>query len=224
VTQHRGKYVAYYRVSTGKQAKSGLGLEAQETAVNDYLNGGSWTMAGRFIETESGKRKDRPELAQALRMCKVHKATLIVAKLDRLARNVAFVSALMESGVKFVALDCREMNKFTIHVLAAVAEHEAALISARTKAALAAAKARGVELGRRDSEIAKYAAEGSLAGAKVRSAQAIEYREQMLPIIEDIQTAGAETLREIAHQLNVRGIPARRGGAWTATQVMRVLA
>src|SRR3954462_14887614 len=142
-----GRFVAYYRVSTDKQGKSGLGLEAQREAVQSYLNGGSWTLAAAVTEVESGKRNDRPELDRALGLCRLYGATLVVAKLDRLARNVAFISKLMESGVDFVALDLPQANRLTVHILAAVAEHEAAMISQRTKAALAAAKARGIKLG-----------------------------------------------------------------------------
>jgi DNA invertase Pin-like site-specific DNA recombinase len=140
-----GRFVAYYRVSTDKQGRSGLGLEAQREAVRPYLNGGNWTLADEVTEIESGKRNDRPELDRALGLCRLYGATLVVAKLDRLARNVAFISKLMESGVEFVAVDFPQANRLTI--LAAVAEHEMAMISQRTKAALAAAKARGVQLG-----------------------------------------------------------------------------
>ena len=142
-----GRFVAYYRVSTDRQGKSGLGLEAQREAVQSYLNGGSWTLAAEVTEVESGKRNDRPELDRALGLCRLYGATLVVAKLDRLARNVAFISKLMESGVDFVAVDFPQANRLTVHILAAVAKHEAAMISQRTKAALAAAKARGVKLG-----------------------------------------------------------------------------
>jgi len=224
MTQHRGKFIAYYRVSTKKQGQSGLGLESQQTAVRDYLNGGRWKIVAELTEVETGKRRDRPELERALQLCKIHNATLVVAKLDRLARNVAFVSALMESGVEFIALDCPQMNKFTIHVLAAVAEHEAALISQRTKAALAAARARGVKLGWVNPEIAKHASKGAAIANKRRSREAAERRERLLPVIEEIKAAGAISLREIARELNAREIPAPRQGLWSATQVMRLLA
>ena len=131
----KGKFIAYYRVSTGKQAASGLGLEAQKNAVADYLNGGRWTLLDEFIEVESGKNSDRPQLERALALCRLHKATLVVAKLDRLARNLHFLSGLMESGVEFVACDLPSVNRLTIHVLAAVAEAEALAISQRTKVA-----------------------------------------------------------------------------------------
>jgi DNA invertase Pin-like site-specific DNA recombinase len=144
----RGKFIAYYRVSTERQGKSGLGLDAQRTAVLDYLNGGGWKLLGEFTEVETGKGRNalarRPQLRAALEACRKHKATLLIAKLDRLARNVFFVSGLMESGVEFVAVDMPMANRLTVHILAAVAEHEREMISQRTKAALAAAKARGV--------------------------------------------------------------------------------
>jgi DNA invertase Pin-like site-specific DNA recombinase len=143
----KGKFIAYYRVSTEKQGRSGLGLEAQREAVRNHLNGGSWRLAAEVVEVESGKRNDRPKLAEALRLCRLHGATLIIAKLDRLARNVAFISNLMESGVEFTAVDFPQANRLTVHILAAVAEHEREMISQRTKAALAAAKARGTKLG-----------------------------------------------------------------------------
>src|SRR5579862_7716530 len=136
-----GKFIAYYRVSTEKQGQSGLGLDAQRKAVADYLNGGQWALLAEYTEVESGKRADRPQLLAALAHAKATGATLIVAKLDRLSRNVAFIAALMESGVEFTAADMPMANRLTVHVLAAVAEHEREAISARTKAALAAAKA-----------------------------------------------------------------------------------
>src|SRR4051794_3633087 len=142
-----GRFVAYYRVSTDRQGRSGLGLDAQRSAVADYLNGGSWTLAAEFTEVESGRKNDRPQLAKALVACRRIGATLVIAKLDRPARNVAFVSNLMESGVEFTAADFPTANRLTIHILAGVPEPEAAMPSTRTKAALAAAKARGMKLG-----------------------------------------------------------------------------
>ena len=132
----KGRFVAYYRVSTPKQGISGLGLDAQKTAVVDYLDGGRWKLIAEFTEVESGKKNGRPELARARALCRIHNATLIIAKLDRLARNVAFISNLMEAGVEFVAVDFPQANRLTVHILAAVAEHEAQMISERTKAAL----------------------------------------------------------------------------------------
>src|SRR6202047_3345945 len=145
---HFGKFVAYFRVSTDRQGKSGLGLEAQREAVMSYLNGGRWTLTAEFTEVESGKRSDnRPELEKAIAACKRLKAKLVIAKLDRLSRNLAFIAALMESGVEFLAVDIPHANKLTVHILAAVAQHEREMISERTKAALQAAKKRGQRLG-----------------------------------------------------------------------------
>src|SRR3954454_14694221 len=159
-----GRFIAYYRVSTQAQGASGLGLEAQRAAVLAYLDGGSWHLAAEFVEVESGRKDDRPELAKALAACRRLGATLVIAKLDRLARRVSFVSALMDSGVEFVAVDFPTANRLTSHILAAVAEHEAAMISARTKAALAAAKARGVKLGNPHGLAPEAQAMGSAAG------------------------------------------------------------
>src|SRR6516165_4391847 len=142
MSPHYGKFVAYFRVSTDRQGKSGLGLEAQREAVMNFLNGGPWALVGEFTEVESGKRADRPQLEKALAACKRQKAKLVIAKLDRLSRNLAFVATLMESGVEFVAVDNPHANKLTVHILAAVAQHEREMISERTKAALAAAKKR----------------------------------------------------------------------------------
>src|SRR3981189_3545613 len=122
------RFVAYYRVSTERQGSSGLGLEAQQKAVRDYLNGGAWELVGEFIEVESGKSADRPELAKALEACKRHKARLVIAKLDRLSRHLAFIATLMEAGVEFLAVDNPHANKLTVHILAAVAQHEREMI------------------------------------------------------------------------------------------------
>src|SRR5262245_29610638 len=147
MSPHYGKFIAYFRVSTDRQGKSGLGFEAQRETVMNYLNGGRWTLVGEFTEVESGKRADRPELEKALAACKKQKAKLVIAKLDRLSRNLAFIATLMESGVEFVAVDNPHANKLTVHILAAVAQHEREMVSERTKAALAAAKKRGQVLG-----------------------------------------------------------------------------
>lgn len=135
------KFVAYYRVSTEKQGRSGLGLDAQQEAVRSHLKGSAGNLVAEVVEIESGKKNDRPRLAEALRLCRLHGAVLIIAKLDRLARNVAFISNLMESGVEFTAVDFPQANRLTVHILAAVAEHEREMISQRTKAALASKRA-----------------------------------------------------------------------------------
>ncbi|MCJ2060331.1 recombinase family protein [Methylobacterium sp. J-048] len=218
-----GRFVAYYRVSTKRQGASGLGLEAQQAAVRAYLNGGTWTLTAEVIEIESGKRSDRPKLAEALRLCRLHKATLIIAKLDRLARNVAFVSALMEAGVEFVAVDFPQANRLTVHILAAVAEHEAKAISDRTRAALAAAKARGVKLGGDRGHMPTIAAQGHAASLAVRQDKAKARASDLIPVIAEIQARGAASLRAIAAELNARRIETARGGEWSAVQVKRVL-
>ena len=144
---HLGKFVAYFRVSTDRQGKSSLGLDAQREAVMHYLDGGSWQLVGEFTEVESGKHSDRPQLAAAVAACKKLRAKLVIAKLDRLSRNLAFIAAPMDSGVEFVAVDNPHANKLTVHILAAVAQHEREMIAERTRGALRAAKARGVTLG-----------------------------------------------------------------------------
>jgi DNA invertase Pin-like site-specific DNA recombinase len=146
-TANAGNFVAYYRVSTQRQGRSGLGKEAQQEAVRSYLNGGDWKLKGEFEEVESGKRKDRPKLAEALAACRVHDAKLVIARLDRLARNAHFLLGLKEAGVEFVAVDMPEANHLTVGIMALVAEHTAKVISDNTKAALAAAKRRGKKLG-----------------------------------------------------------------------------
>jgi DNA invertase Pin-like site-specific DNA recombinase len=219
-----GKFVAYYRVSTAKQGASGLGLEAQQESVRSYLNGGRWKMVDEVTEVESGKRNDRPALANALALCRLHKATLIIAKLDRLARNVAFISNLMESSVEFTAVDFPQANRLTVHILAAVAEHEAQMISQRTKAALQAARARGVVLGTPNHDrIVRSAPKGNRASARVRGEAARRRASDVLPVIQAIQSSGVTTLAGIAEKLNDRGIPAPRGGDWAPAQVSRVL-
>jgi DNA invertase Pin-like site-specific DNA recombinase len=213
-----GRFVAYYRVSTEKQGRSGLGLEAQRGAVEAFLNGGSWKLVAEFTEIESGKRADRPKLAEAVKAAKKHKATLVIAKLDRLSRNVAFIANLMEAGVDFVAVDMPHANKLTIHILSAVAEHEREMISQRTRAALAAAKSRGVRLGNRSN--IKVAQDRSRAA---RMAQADQFASNILPVVLQIRAAGVKTLNGIAEALNARGLRTPRGGEWQAVQVKRII-
>lgn len=217
-----GKFVSYLRVSTARQGASGLGLEAQRAAVAGYLNGGDWTLIQEVLEVESGKRNDRPSLALALRLCRRHGATLVIAKLDRLSRNLHFISGLMEAGVKFVAVDMPEANEMMVGIMAVFAQHEAKAISARTKAALAAAKARGTKLGGRRVSAERFAEIGA-AARQARTERAERSRAEILPTIAKIQAAGATTLRQIAAELNALEIPAARGGAWSAVQVRRIL-
>jgi len=221
-----GKFISYLRVSTARQGASGLGLEAQREAVSRYLNGGKWQLVQEVVEVESGKRNDRPAIAEALRLCRLHKATLVIAKLNRLARNVHFISSLMESGVDFIACDFPEANRLTVHILAAVAEHEAAMISARTKAALQAAKARGVALGGQRGNLERMramAAKGTRVSASVRQKSASKRRSDLLPVIQDLRASGSASLRQIAKGLNDAGLTTSRGGSWSAVQVKRIL-
>lgn len=222
-----GKWVTYYRVSTERQGRSGLGLEAQREAVRAFLTEKGWPPIAEVVEVESGKRGDRPRLAEALALCRLHGATLVIAKLDRLARNAAFLLNLRDAGVRFVAADMPDANEMTIGIMAVVAEHEAAMISARTKAALAAAKARGVVLGgarKGAGDLAREAAKGRAVSVAVRANKAKERAADLAQIIRDLRANGATSLRELATGLNARNIPTARGGTWSAVQVSRVLA
>lgn len=219
----QGTFVAYYRVSTARQGRSGLGLDAQRRAVTAFLNGGSWELLAEFVEVESGKADDRPQLEQALATCELSGATLVVAKLDRLSRNLAFLAKLQESGARFVAADMPEANELTIHIMAAVAQAERKAISTRTKEALAAAKARGVRLGGNRGNL-KDLRKGPAKSAEVRGRQARERALKVRRQIEAIAAGGeAKSLRQIAAALNDRGITAPRGGRWHAAQVKAVL-
>jgi DNA invertase Pin-like site-specific DNA recombinase len=217
MSPHQGKFIAYFRVSTDKQGKSGLGLEAQRKAVLDYLNGGRWELVQQFVEVESGKHSGRPQLGAALAACKKHRARLVIAKLDRLSRNLAFIATLMESGVEFTAVDNPHANKLTIHVLAAVAQHEREMISERTKAALAAAKTRGTRLG--NPQLGKAAKRGTAAV----KANARQFATNVLPIIAEIERSGVTSHNAIAAKLNERNARTARGGKWTQVQVGAVL-
>jgi DNA invertase Pin-like site-specific DNA recombinase len=219
------KFVAYYRVSTKAQGQSGLGLDAQRDAVKAYLVCVSAQLVAEFTEVEHATRKGnhRPQLAAALSECRIHRATLIIAKLDRLARNVAFVSHLMESGCEFTACDFPQANRLTIHVLAAVAEHEAEMISTRTRAALAAAKRKGTILGGDRGNAHLIWRQGNRASAEVRRAQSQRRANDLLPMISVIRSEGATSLRLIAEGLNRRGIVTARGREWSAAQVYRIL-
>ena len=174
-------------------------------------------LVGEFTEIESGKRADRPELAKALEACRRQKAKLVIAKLDRLSRNLAFIATLMESGVEFVAVDNPHANKLTVHILAAVAQHEREMISERTKAALKAAKARGTRLGNPD--LAKAAKRGTAAV----KANARRFAANVLPVIKDIERGGVTSHNAIAAKLNERNVKTARGGKWTHVQVGAVL-
>ncbi|MFC5552389.1 recombinase family protein [Methylobacterium iners] len=216
-------FIAYCRVSTDKQGRSGLGLEAQEAAIKAHLRAGDLLLQPPYVEVESGKRDDRPKLQAAIERCRRTGATLLVAKLDRLVRNVAFISNLMESGVEFEAADFPKANRLTVHILSAVAEHEAKMISERTKAALAAAKRRGKKLGGDRGYRPPSPPETALATA-TRRRKADHAAFAVLPVLEELQAEGVDSLNALAKQLNATGYQTPRKGAWTATAVKRVLA
>ncbi len=220
------KYIAYYRVSTQKQGASGLGLDAQKDAVARFLNNGSWELVGEFIEMETGKGADalskRPQLSAALDACRKFGAKLLIAKLDRLARNVHFITGLMEASrgngrnaVKFVACDMPDANDLTIHLMAAFAEHEAKRISERTKDALAMAKRRGVLLGVAGSSNLK-------ANVERRQTDANKFAENLRGQIEGF-TLRKLTQREMVAELNRLGIRTARGCEWSLVQLQRTI-
>jgi len=221
------KFVAYYRVSTRKQGASGLGLEAQRAAVEGYLNGGSWKIVAEFTEIESGRRSDRPALEEALAAARVHQAPLVVAKVDRLTRSVAFLSKLLEAGVdvRFADLPSIEgpTGRFMLQQMASVAELEAGLISSRTKAALAAAKARGKRLGGHRG--IKLSEQSQAAGRSVQADRAKQRAADLAPVLSRLSSKGITSASAMARALTERGIPTARGGTkWTALQVLRVTA
>lgn len=214
-----GRWIAYYRVSTAQQGRSGLGLEAQREAVRQFLNGGRWSLTAEHTEIESGKTDNRPELAKALHTCRLTGATLVIAKLDRLSRDAAFLMNLEKSGVEFVAADMPHANRLTIGIMALVAQEEREAISARTKAALAAAKARGVKLGGyRPSSPPLIPKVGSQALTQMSDA----YAARVGPVVTELRQQG-HSLRQIAAEMTTRGVKTMRGGIWTADAVRRVL-
>lgn len=215
-----GRFVAYYRVSTARQGKSGLGLDAQKKAVADYLNGGDWSLVGEFTDVESGKSNDRPGLIDAIDRARLTGATLVIAKLDRLSRNAGFLMNLRDAGVEFVAVDMPKANRLTVGIMALVAEQEREAISARTKAALAAAKARGAKLGGFRAGAKPDAAKG-LVGIK---SKADSFAARVMPVVQEIQAGGIVSLNGVAGELPRRGIKTARGGNWTAASVKNLMA
>ena len=217
-----GNFVAYYRVSTERQGRSGLGLEAQQKAVETYLNGGRWSVVSTFLEVESGKNNNRPKLQEALAACRVHNATLLIAKLDRLSRDAHFLLGLQKAGVRFVAVDMPHADNFTVGILAMVAQKEREMISQRTKDALAAAKARGVKLGGDRGNLSIVSGFGRAASEAVRSAKATARANDLAPIIREQMSEG-QSLRSIAANLNAQGIKTNQGSQWTAAAVSRTI-
>ncbi|UTM21865.1 recombinase family protein [Dyadobacter fanqingshengii] len=207
--------VAYYRVSTDRQGKSGLGLQAQHQSVHLFSQLEGYQVIAEFVEIESAKKNHRPKLMAALLQCKKQKATLIIAKLDRLGRNVAFIANLMESKAEFRAVDNPHANPLMVHMLAAFAQHERELISTRTKEALQAAKRRGIKLGKHGREVE----------SKKNLAAANQFAESMRPIIDELKAEGFESVRGICEELNQRGVKTFRndGQQWHRTTVHRLI-
>jgi DNA invertase Pin-like site-specific DNA recombinase len=201
----RGKFISYLRVSTDKQGRDGNGVAAQRKSVEDYLNGGNWQLLGEFVEVESGKRNDRPELTKAVAACKKHRARLVIAKLDRLSRDVAFIADLMKR-VDFVCCDRPNAKPFELHIYAALAQEERRMISERTRAGLAAAKERGVVLGN------PKLGESNRIAAAARA-------ESLKPVLTELNQLSA---RQVAEELNRRGVETLAGGKWHAQTVIRV--
>jgi DNA invertase Pin-like site-specific DNA recombinase len=234
--------INYYRVSTAKQGQSGLGLEAQRTKIEAFCAARGCQPLAEYTEVESGKNDNRPELVRALHHAKVTGATLVIATLDRLSRNVAFLATLQEAGTKFVAADMPEANELTLHIMAAMAQHERKAIGQRTKNALAVAKARaqaegqgykndrdktpwknGAKLGNPMGAKAFGAYRGNGAAVAAIKAKSGAFARDVMPIIADIRAAGHTSLRAIAGELNARGIMTARGGKWGPQSVSDLL-
>lgn len=214
--QPPARYIAYYRVSTDRQGRSGLGLEAQRRAVAEFVTGQGGALIAEYTEIESGRKSNRPELRAALEFCRQKKAQLVTAKLDRLARNVAFVSGLMETGTAFVAVDMPHANRFMLHVLAAVAEYEREMISKRIVEAMAVAKSRGVKMGNPRPL-------PSLARGRATIAQQLDAHQQLVqPLAAQLREEG-HSLRAIAAELNRRAVPTAHGRRWHPETVNRLL-
>jgi DNA invertase Pin-like site-specific DNA recombinase len=218
------RLVAYHRVSTAKQGLSGLGLEAQQAAIEGYAKSRGASLVASYTEVESGKDNARPELLKALHRAKITGATLVIAKLDRLSRNAAFLLTLRDSGVKFIAADMPEANNLTVGIMAVVAQEEREAISKRTKEGLQAAKARGTKLGNPNGAAPLLrAGKGNAAGIEALKAQAAFYAEDLRSTIEALKAEGVESLGSIANALTERGIRTPRGGLWHKTSVKNLL-
>lgn len=219
MTQNR--YIAYIRVSTPKQGKSMLGIEAQKAAVAEFLKRTGGQLLAEFVEIQTGTHEQRPQLVEALKLCKLTNSTLLIAKLDRLSRNAAFLLALQNAGTRFIACDCPHMDQTTVGILAVIAQSERQAISQRTKSALAAAKARGIKLGN-PSLKGGNASTASIARL-ARSKKAMNRAHELEDVIQDSKRNGCKTLRDIASHLNRLGITTPRGRAWHASSVRLVM-
>lgn len=219
------KLVTYFRVSTAKQGRSGLGLEAQQEAVSRYAAQVGGVVVKSYTEIESGKHNHRPELTKALHLAKVTGATLAIAKLDRLSRNAAFLLTLRDSGAQFVAADMPEASNLTVGIMALVAQQEREAISKRTIDALAAAKRRGTRLGNPNGASAlRKAKKGNAASVVSIKAKADKHALDLLPVVESLHQEGITTLGAMAEALNARGMLTPRGGTWHKSSVSNLLA
>lgn len=219
------KIVSYLRVSTARQGSSGLGLEAQRSAIQGYAESKKASVVKEFLEIESGKDNARPKLAEALHLAKVTGSVLVIAKLDRLSRNAAFLLTLRDAGVRFIAADMPDANELTVGIMALVAQQEREAISKRTKEALEAAKRRGAVLGNPNgAEALRRAGKGNVAGVQAIKLQADAHAEDLRPVLADLAGEGITSLGGIAKELNHRGIQTPRGGAWYKTSVANLLA
>jgi DNA invertase Pin-like site-specific DNA recombinase len=235
-----GKFISYLRVSTDKQGRSGLGLDAQRQAVSDFLNGGCWSLLKEYVEVETGKHDQRPALIEALHHCKVTGATLVIAKLDRLSRDLEFIARLQKSGTRFLCTDMPEATELSIHLFAAIAQHERKTTSERTKAALGSIKrtieeqgsytsrTRGTTISRlgnpHGAEALRRAGKGNTAAIEAVHKAADQHARDILSVINDIRRAGIVSFKGIARELNAREIRTARGGAWHPSTVRNLLA
>src|SRR5262245_34516241 len=228
MTRHNGKYISYLRVSTAAQGQSGLGLEAQRAAVMGWLNGGSWQLVEEVVEIESGKSdRNRPGLQRALEACRRYGAKLIISRLDRLSRDPVFLLSLRDAGIDFTAVDMPDANRLTVGILAMVAEAEREAISSRTKAALAAAKARGVKLGCPKPDTARFRNRALASAAGIKAAATLkqsadDFAKLIQPLLDG--ELAALSANAAAAEMNKRGVQTPRGGQWTARSVLNVKA
>ena len=220
MVRHRGKFVSYLRVSTKRQGESGLGLEAQRASVETFLNGGSWTLIEEFVEIESGKDdRNRPALHRAIEACEVYGAVLVIAKIDRLSRDAHFLLGLQKAGVRFVAADMPEANEMVVGIMALVAQAERRMISERTKAALAAAKARGARLGNPTNRRGQFTAEDHARGAAATAERARTFAERLRPVLAPLAGLSANAA---AQELARLGVATAHGGLWSAGKVIAI--
>ncbi|MDB6157765.1 MAG: resolvase [Gammaproteobacteria bacterium] len=217
----RNDYVAYFRVSTDRQGRSGLGLDAQRSAVQDFLRHTHGTLRAEFVEVQSGKNDFRPQLAEALRLCRLTHATLLIAKLDRLSRNAAFLLTLQNSSTSFIACDMPRMNEAAVGIMAVIAETERKAIGERTRVALIAAKSRGIRLGNPRLEPGNRVT--ALAASQVWARRATERAQELREELEDAKRQGCKTLRKLAAHLNQLGVKTPQGRQWHASSVRNVL-